>query len=100
MFAIHAGPNCRADRRAELSGPFSMRPGFLNSASGGGSAPAPAPAAAAESKDDGAERGAPRMRVAPADEAAEAAPAKDDNNEEEGSEEGSGDWETASEESA
>jgi hypothetical protein len=39
------------------------------------------------------------MRVAPADEAAEAAPAKDDNNEE-GSEEGSGDWETASEESA
>jgi hypothetical protein len=40
------------------------------------------------------------MRVAPADEAAEAAPAKDDNNEEEGSEEGSGDWETASEESA
>ena len=97
MCAIHAGPNCRADRRAELSGPFSMRPGFLNSAGGGGRAPAPA--AAAESKDDGAERGAPRMRVAPADEAAEAAPAKDDNNEE-GSEEGSGDWETASEESA
>lgn len=108
--APYAGPNCRADRRderiRERSGPFVMRSGFLNNASVGGVGGAPAAAAAAaaaESKDDGTERGAPRARVAPADEAAEPAPttaAAAKADEDDGSEEGSGEWETASDESA